>query len=492
MSKKVLIVGAGLGSLSTALRLNHQGYEVHIVEKNNQAGGRLNRIQQDGYTFDTGPSFFSMSYEFEELAKACEMELGFDYFPLDPLYSVHLKKHNKKFYMYKDIKKLAAQFVDIEPDFEEKMHRYLKECEQTFHDTVDVVIKRNFNSLGDYLLALMQVDLKHLPKLTRNFWQQVKRYFKSSEARELISLVAFFLGKTPFDTPAIYTLLSYTEFQHDGYHNVKGGMYQITEAFVKTLQKRGVQFHFNTEIVGVQAQGEELQAFIDQQANEWRADCFIANSDAAYFRNKVLKRKAFSDAKMRKKNWTMGYLTIYLGVNTKLNQLDHHNYFIGENYEDYSSKLLKRNISLEKPYYYVNVLSQSNDNCAPEGCESLFIVCPVPNLQYKIDWSDRDAIIDSIVEDLSEKIGADIRPHIQVKQAFTPQEWQDRFNLYQGSGLGLSHDILQIGHLRPKNFDEEFRNLFYVGASTVPGAGLPMAVISGKLAAERVTDYLPS
>ncbi len=145
--------------------------------------------------------------------------------------------------------------------------------------------------------------------------------------------------------------------------------------------------------------------------------------------------------------------------------------------------------TLEKPYYYVNVVSKHNPECAPEGCESLFFVCPVPNLLFKPDWRDRDAIVSSIISDFSQRIGKNIEPEIVSKTIYTPEDWESRFNLYKGSGLGLSHNMDQIGAFRPANFDEKYKNVFYVGASTLPGAGIPMAIISSKLAAERIVDF---
>lgn len=490
MSKTITIIGAGIGGLATALRLTKQGYKVHIIEKNHQAGGRLNQLKKDGFTFDTGPSFFSMSYEFIELAKASGIELPFEYVALDPLYTVNFSSDDKTYFLYKDIKKLAAQFEDVEPDFEKKMRKYLDKCSRLFHDTVDVVIKQNFGSLADYLLALVRVNPVHLPVLNRKFYQQVNRYFKSKEARSIISLVAFFLGRTPFDTPAVYTLLSYTEFMHDGYYNVKGGMYKIVEGFVKVLEERGVTFTYNTEIVDYVQQGNGIKAFVDQNNKQYESDLFVVNGDAAVFRGSILKREAFSLKKLDKKEWTMGYLTIYLGIKGKLPGVHHHNYYLGSNFNEYAHNIHNNPDSLQKPYYYVNVLSKHNNNCAPEGCESLFFVCPVPDLRYKPNWDDKDEIVTSIIEDFSKRIGKDIQPDILSKTVYTPLDWQQQFLLHRGSGLGLSHKLMQIGGFRPKNYDEQYNNLFYVGASTTPGAGIPMAVISSKLVVERIGEVV--
>ncbi len=489
MSKKVLVVGAGLGGLATALRLVKSGYSVELIEKNEQAGGRLNQIKKDGFTFDTGPSFFSMSYEFEEFAKDCGIELPFDYFELDPLYSVNFSDNPKTFHLYKDAQKLAEQFAEIEPDFLEKFEKYQNKAGALFHDTVDLVIKQNFNSLFHYIITLMRVNPVHLPVLFKSFYQHVKKYFSSREAVQIISLVAFFLGRTPFDTMAIYSLLSYTEFRHDGYYNVKGGMYKIVEGLVEELEKENVKIHYNTEIVDFEEKNGTLDVLIDQNGKKWQSDSYLINSDAAWFRGNVFKRKAFSEPKLDKMSWTMGYLTFYVGIKRKLPMVDHHNYYLGGNYEAYANNIMQNPDTLEKPYYYVNVLSKNNTDCAPDGCESLFFVCPVPNLYHKPDWSDKEEIVNSIISDFSERIGVNIANDIVTQTIYTPVEWRDRFNLHRGSGLGLSHNMNQIGHMRPRNYDEKYKNVFYVGASTAPGAGLPMAIISSKLAFERIHKH---
>jgi phytoene desaturase len=486
MTKTVLIVGAGLGGLSTALRLVKKGYKVEILEKNSKAGGRLNQLKKDGFTFDTGPSFFSMSYEFEEFARACNIHLPFKYYALDPLYTVNFNKSPVTYHLHKDLHKLAEQFKNTEPDFEIKMRKYLEKCKSIFYDTVDLVIKSNYDSMLQYLITLLRVNPVHIPVLFRSFWQQTTRHFSSEEARQIISLVAFFLGRTPFDTMGIYTLLSYTEFQHDGYHNVEGGMYKIVDGIVNELKKENVKLSYNTEIKDYIPENRQLKYLVDNENRKWNADIFVINADAAGFRGGIFRRPEFSEEKLDQMEWTTGYLTIYLGIKSKLPELQHHNYYLGNNYKEYSDAVYKNPEILEKPYYYVNVLSGSNPDCAPENSESLFFVCPVPDLRYKSSWENKDEITNNIIDDFSVRINKDIRPLIVSKTIYTPVDWQDQFNLHRGSGLGLSHKMSQIGVFRPKNYDEIFTNVFYVGASTIPGAGLPMAIISSKLAYDRI------
>ncbi|MDD4108626.1 MAG: phytoene desaturase family protein [Prolixibacteraceae bacterium] len=489
MNRSVLIVGSGLAGLTAALRLSRRGFNVELLEKNSMAGGRLNQLTTEGYIFDTGPSFFSMSYEFDEFINDAGIKMPFEFVELDPLYTVNFLSTEKTYTMYKDLARLAGEFKEVEPDMEDKIKRYLNAGKMLFDGTVDLVVRKNYNSLLHYFFTLMKAPPKLMPVLFRNFWQQVSKYFTSEEVRQILSLVAFFVGRTPFDTPAVYSLLSYTEFIHNGYFNVKGGMYKITEGLCNELQKQNIKIHYNTEVVDFEDSGNRLKSLADQNGKKWESDIFLINSDAAWFRGKIFKRPAFSAEKLNRLKWTMGTLTFYLGITEKIPEIQHHNYYLGSNFKEYANKIFTNPSSFEKPYYYVNVLSKSNPDCAPEGCESLFFVCPVPDLRFKPDWSDSDKIVDSIIKDFSERTGVNIQNKIAVKTVYTPVDWGEQYHLYKGSALGLAHDMNQIGGFRPKNYDEKFNNVFYAGASTVPGTGLPMAVISSKLAVERIEKY---
>jgi phytoene desaturase len=488
MSGHVLITGSGLGGLTAALRLARRGYTVELVEKHHQPGGRLNQIKKDGFTFDLGPTFFSMTYEFNEFVQDAQIEMPFSFRDLEILYAVHFRDTRKKFLIYKDMDKLAEQFRDVEPDFKVKMERFLLSAGKFFHEVEFRVLKRNYKNIWEYLLIMATVHPRHIPRLWNSVWDEMGKHFESREVKEIFSLVAFFLGATPFDTPAIYTILSYTELIHDGYHNVKGGMYRIVEGLVSELKKKNITIHHNTEIIDYSEQNGEITALIDQNGKHWKADIFLINSDAAWFRGKVFKRPQFRDEKLDKMQWTLAPFTIYLGLNRKLDNLPLHNYFLGNNFEEYSRNVFKNGISFEKPYYYVNVISRSDPESAPKGMESLFILCPVPDLRYKPDWMDKEEIALNIITDLSQRLEISIQDHIITQTILTPSDWSDKFNLYKGSGLGLGHKITQTGAFRPRNRDEKFSNVYYVGASTVPGTGLPMAVISSKLVVERIIE----
>jgi len=484
--KKVVIIGTGLGGLATGLRLASKGYRIEFVEKYHLPGGRLNIIEKDGFSFDMGPSFFSMSYEFTELFKYCGLENPLKLNELNPLYGVYFEGRPSPFLIYKDLVKLAAEFADVEPGLKEKTEKYLAAAGRLFHDTEDIVIKRNFESRLDYLFQLSKVPLKHGPKMFRSMWSELEKNFDSQEVRVIFSLVSFFLGSTPFQTPAVYSLLNYTELKHDGYWNVEGGMYKITEALVNLLKERGAVFHYNTEITKLETRGNKITSAKAADGRTFSGDHIVCNADAAAFRGKVLGRTKYNEEKLDKMEWTLAPFTIYLGIDRKLENLYHHNYFLGNNFKEYADVIFKTSVSPKKPYYYVNVRSRSNSNSAPEGCESLFILCPVPDLRFKPDWSDAEQLADTIISDMGQRIGVDLAKHMVTRTVLSPVEWQDKFGLYKGSGLGLAHGLNQIGGFRPANRDEEFNNLYYVGASTVPGTGLPIVVISSRLATERI------
>jgi phytoene desaturase len=488
MNKKAIVIGSGLGGLATALRLARRGYRVEVVEQYKQAGGRLNQLESKGFTFDMAPTFFSMSYVFEEFIKDAAIEMPFKFVELEPLYTVNFKGSNRKYIIYKNLDKLAEQFADIEPDFKNKMERFLGEAGKLFHDVNKQILNKNFMSLADFVVQMTKIDVRHTPKIVRTVWKELDRFFESYEVKVIFSLVAFFLGSTPFDTPAVYSILSYTEMKHDGYHNVEGGMYRIVEGLIREMEAAGVKIHYNTEIVTYESDGKRITAFTDTKGERWEADLFVVNADAASFRGQVMKRQKFSSRSLDNMQWTLAPFTMYLGVKGTIAGLDHHNYFLGSDYREYSSKIFKNKIKLDSPYYYVNANSRFNKSSAPEGCENLFILCPVPDLRYKPDWSDREWLADVIIDDISERTGFDVRSNLITKVILDPVDWQNMFALYRGSGLGLGHKITQVGAFRPSNRDEEFKNLFYVGASTVPGTGLPMVMISSRLTVERIEN----
>jgi len=487
--KKIVIIGSGLGGLSTALRLSKDSNNnITILEKYSTPGGRLNTLQKEGFKFDMGPSFMSMTYEFDNLFKDAGVSNPIEMTELDPIYQVYFENKKEPYKIFKDLARLEEEFKTVEPNLAEKLDRYLSRAGDFFHDTEQQVVQSNYKGMLDYFLKMSKVPLKHIPYLFRTMWQELDKTFSSEEIKIIFSLVAFFLGSTPFHTPSIYSLLSYTEMRHNGYWSVNGGMYNIVRSIVNILEERGVKFHFNTEIVGLGNNNGRLAEVVDQNGKRWNADIFVSNSDAASFRGKILGRKKFNTENLDKLHWTLAPFTMYLGVKGKIDGLIHHNYFLGSNFHDYADNIFTSSISPKKPYYYVNASSKSDINCSPENCENIFILCPVPDLRYKNNWEDKEELADNILDDFSSRVGYDVKSNLVTKTIKTPIDWEQSFNLYRGSGLGLAHDLNQVGAYRPKNKDEYFPNLYYVGASTTPGTGLPMVVISSKLVTERINN----
>lgn len=484
--KKALVIGAGLGGLTTALRLKSKGFDVEVVEKYHQAGGRLNQLKKDGFTFDLAPTSISMRSEFAEFADYCGFDLPFKLIELDELYSVNFSGSDRRYTIYKDLKKMAREFDGVEVDFETKMEKFLEGAARLFSDVEYRIIKKNHNTIFGYLRTLASVPIRHSPILLRTMWDELNRHFDSSEVKVIFSLAAFFLGVTPFDTPAISKILSYTELQHDGYFMVKGGMYNMVEGLLEEFNRQGIKIHYDTEIVNFVEKNDRISNFIDRAGNRWKADVYVVNADAAYFRGHILKRPEFNEEKLSKMYWTLAPFTMYLGVKGEIPILDYQSYFVGTDFKEYSSKIFKNEVSLDKPCYYVQASSLLCPESAPEGHESLTIVCPVPDLRYKSSWPDSDKLANTIIADLSERVDFDIAANLVSKTVINPIEWEKMFNLYKGSGFGLAQNLTQVGGFRPKNTDEEYDNLYYVGASTVPGAELPMVVIGSKLVTEQI------
>lgn len=487
--KEVAVIGAGIGGLTTAIRLASLGLKVSIFEKNDQAGGRLNIIEKDGFKFDTGPTFFSMSYVFEEFQRDCNVKLPFKYERLENLYLVDFSG-KEVFRISSDPEKLFHEFSKLEPNFMYSFRKYLDSCKKLFDVSFREIVMKNHDNLIDYVNSILKNPFDQIPKLFRSFYQELSIYFKSETVKNILSLVAFFLGNTPFNTSAVYNILSYVEFEYDGYHRVHGGMYEIVRALLKVIEKLKIKIIYGTEIVDAVIKDNKIEKMISRDGKEIKADIFVVNMDAALFRSRVLKRRKFSDDNLRKMKWTFAPLTIYLGVQGKIDYLDHHNYFVEKDYYGYASRIFRSSSIKSKPYYYVNLASKYDLSLAPEGCEAISIVCPMPDKRYKPSWEDSEEIVEQIIDDLSKRINFNIKDRIRVKIVYTPDDWESMFNLYMGSGLGLSHDLTQMGYFRPSNKDEHINNLFYVGASTVPGTGIPMCVISSKLVCERIKNVL--
>jgi phytoene desaturase len=483
--KKIIIIGGGLGGLSTALRLSGD-HKITIIEKDSKPGGRVNILEKDGFRFDLGPSFMSMSYELDELFRSSGVNNPVKLSELEPIYQVFFEGRKEPLKIYKDLALLQKEFEGIEDSIAKKAEGYINRAGEFFNDTMDKVVKKNFSSMADYLVTLSSIPKKHIPFLIRSIWTETGRHFSSYEARVIFSLVAFFLGATPFNTPAIYSLLNYTEMKMDGYWRVHGGMYTLVEEIVRILKQRNVEIITNTEIVSVESNNGRVNSVLDSRGRKWEADIFISNSDAAFFRGSVLGRSKYSEKKLNKMHWTLAPFTVYLGIKGEVKNLMLHNYFLGNDFREYSDGIFVKNETPLKPYYYVNVLSKEDKNSAPEGHENLFILCPVPDLRYKSDWKDKEKFADVLIKDLSEKTGFNIQENTVMREVLSPEDWGKRFNLYKGSGLGLAHDIMQVGGFRPKNKDEQFDNLYYVGASTTPGTGIPMVIISSRLVTERM------
>ena len=434
-----------------------------------------------------------MSYHFDEFVRDAGIEMPFRFVKIDPLYHVNFRGSDRRYIIYRDLDRLTEQFESTEPGFRDRMERFLASSGRLFYDIEKGVLSKNFRSLPDFIFQMTKLPVRHVPKVLRSVWGEMSRYFTSYEVRVIFSLVSFFLGATPFDTPAVYTLLSYTEMVHDGYHNVEGGMYRIVEGLVREAEKAGIRIHYNVNITGFESDGKRNRAFTDTTGKRWEADIFVVNADAAMFRGRVFRRPAFTDEKLDRMQWTLAPFTMYLGVKGRMENIHHHNYFLGDkDYKSYSNGIFRNRVSLEKPYYYVNANAIFNPQSAPEGCENLFILVPVPDLRFKPDWSDRERIADAVIRDLSVRTGHDVEANLMTRVVLDPVDWQNMFGLYRGSGLGLGHKMTQVGGFRPSNKDEIFSNVWYTGASTVPGTGLPMVIISSKLTVQRIDDEVDS
>jgi len=486
MKWKALVVGAGIGGLTAAMRLVKSGYEVEIVEKFHQAGGRVNLLQEDGFTFDSGATMMGMSYELKEFERDCQIQLPFKMVELNPLFDVIFEGSPKPYRISKNLTRLGKEFDDLEKNFPDKAKKFLHASGRLFHDSFPLLFKKNISNFFEHFISIAQLPYKHFPRFFRPYWQELGKYFQSDKVKQILSLPALFNGSTPFEISSFFSFLSYNQMKFDGNYSIEGGVYQLVQSLIDELVKNNVKIHYNTEIIDFVSENNKIKHLIDKNSRKWHADLFLINADACVFRNKVLKHPAYDATALDKMNWSMAPFSIYLGLSCKLPQLSQNTCVINPSFKEYAGKNLKHLLALDKPYYYVNIPSKANPHLAPLGCEAVMIQCLVPNLKYKKSWVDKKSVAENIIQDLSYKISLDLESFVLYEKIQTPEDWEQNFGLWRGSGFGPSLKLNQIGGFRTKNYDEKFQNLFYCGASTIPGNGIPMVIISSKLACERI------
>jgi phytoene desaturase len=477
-----------MGSLAAAIRLGAMGFDVEVFEKNDRLGGRMGRLEENGFTFDTGPSLLLMTDTYRELFNFAGRDLDayVRLIPLDGQYRVNFGDGDS-LTMRRTLPELIKELERIEPGVTPRFYRFLEDACRKYRLGRREFVERDFEGARDFF-GLRNLRLLLRTRALNNYYRSVSKFFRTEKLRQAFSLQTMYLGLSPFRAPAVYSLLPYAELAEDGLWFPEGGMYALIEAMERLATELGARFHLGSpveEVVvtkgrarGVRVDGDEIEA-----------DAVLVGADLPYAYRELLAGSADGDFKLRRREkleYTASAFMLYLGIDRRLKGMLHHNFYLSKHYRENFEAIFRDCRLPDDPSFYAVVPSRTEPGMAPAGMESLFVLVPVPHLGGKVDWErDGAAFKERVYELLRERCGVE-REQVVFEKERTPLDWRADYNLEEGAAFGIGHGILQVGYFRPPMVSKSVNKLYFVGASTRPGTGVPLVTIGARLVADRI------
>ncbi|MBN8580721.1 MAG: phytoene desaturase [Anaerolineae bacterium] len=488
MKPTALVIGAGIGGIATAARLAKNGYDVTILEKEATPGGRCNQIIRDGHRFDIGPTLFLMPEVWEETFASIgeKMSDHLDLRRIDPTYKVYFDD-GLRLELTSDIGKMQTQLEAVDKTAFTGFLGYIAEGSKHYKISLEKFVGRNFFNIFEYF------SLKNLPlifnlKALQKHYTNTSRFFKDERLKAAFTFQNMYLGLSPYDAPATYSLLQYTELA-EGVWYPMGGMYAGIQALTKVAEKLGVKFVFSSPVKKINVGKSKVESVIAADGKTYTADIFVGNADLPYIYKELLPDTKEAK-KLDEKLYTCSTIMFYWGVDKPYKQVAHHNVFLGGDYKASFDQIFEDHTLPEIPSFYVHAPARTDAAAAPEGQETLYVLVPVGHLSERSN-QDWDALVNraraTVFARLEKEMGiTDLKEHIKFEIVYQPKVWKERFNLEKGAAFGLSHNFWQVGYLRPHNRHAQYKNMYFTGASTHPGTGLPIVLLSARLTTERI------
>jgi len=487
VARKVIIIGAGIGGIASASLLAKAGFNVHVYEKDSMAGGRAGVLKKDGFTFDTGPSWYLMPDVFEHYfnlmgeSAAALMDLK----RLNPAYKVFFEKADP-ITISGSLKKDARTFEKIEAGAGAALSKYVAKSRVIYDLSIDHFLYTNFEKLTD----LTHRDiLKHLPELPglllRPIDSYVRSFVKNRQLTQVLEYPMVFLGTSPFSAPAMYSLMSALDFD-EGVYYPKGGMYQIIENMVSVAEKNGVTIHLDSPVSNIIVKDSQAVGIKLKGGDSIYADIVVSNADLHYTETQLLapQHQTFPESYWTSKESGPSALLLYLGVKGSVPEFEHHNLLFVDDWKKNFNAIYKTKTIPKKASIYVSKTSQT-DNVSPKGSETLFVLVPLPT-GLKLNTREANELADHYIAQIEAMTGVKLADRLTVKELFKPSDFEKKFNSWQSSMLGQSHLLRQSAFFRTPNKSKKVQDLYYVGGSTVPGIGLPMCLIGAELVYKRI------
>ncbi len=496
---KVLIIGAGLGGLALAARLAKQGYSVDVYEKNSRIGGRAAWKKKKGYTIDLGPTFLLMPGEFEELFTYCGEKFS-DHIqlePLDPLYRLHYAD-GTHLDMHSSLPSMRESFVAHDPLHGEEHFRsfldFLSHEGKKFPIVYERFIARPARSIASLLFSPDIIELFRLDGF-HSMWENAGAFFSEEKLRLAMSFQSMYIGESPHTAPGTYSIIPFVEFTQ-GVWYPRQGIRGLVEAIGELARKKGAKIHLRRPVKEIIIEGGNAIGLRLENGEEVRGDIIVSNLDLPGAYHGLIpesQRKKYTKKKLDSLKYGCSAFMIYLGVKKEYATLRHHNVFFSTDPRTNFKEIFSTRTVPGDPSIYVNVSTRTNPTLAPKGKHLLYVLVPVPYSAQrngeKVDWAMyKEEFVRKIVDTLASRGLTQLKENAEILEVFTPDDWESLAGMHQGSTFGLSPTFLQSSVFRPNQKSEEFDRLYFVGASTHPGSGMPLVLVSARTCEKRIED----
>ncbi len=486
MSKHAIVIGSGFAGLSAACCLAKEGLQVTVLEKNATPGGRARQLKEGGFTFDMGPSWYWMPEIFEEFFGLFGKKAS-DYYTLDrldPGYRIYFGGHDVVD-VPASLDELYALFERIEPGSSPKLKKFLADAEFKYVTGMREFVHKPALSPMEFMdLRILKAGLKM--QLLKSVSAEVRSLFRDSRLVRMLEFPVLFLGATPQNTPALYTMMNYADLVLGTWYP-RGGMHEVVKAMVSLAGELGVRFELNTEVDRLEVDGGRIKRVHAADGRVFTPDVVISGADYNHTEQNLLPApyRRYSESYWAKRTMAPSSLLFYVGLDKKLSGVVHHTLFFDRDFGQHAEEIYTTKSWPSAPLFYTSITSVSDPDVAPAGHENLVMLIPIAT-----DLEDtpeiRDRYFDEIIGRMELLTGQSIRPHVVYKRSYCIQDFKADYHSFGGNAYGLANTLMQTAFLKPKMKSAKVDNLYFAGQLTVPGPGVPPALISGQVAAREV------
>lgn len=485
----ISVIGSGFSGLAASALLSADGNHVTVFEKNAQIGGRARRLEQDGFLFDMGPSWYWMPDVYEKYFNLFGRTTSdfYELKKLDPGFKV-IFGQGVEMDIPANFDQLCSLFESIEKGSAEQLKKFLEQAEYKYKVGINDLVYQPGHSVKEFFSLSLMKDAMKL-QVFSSFSKHVRKFFRDPRLIAIMEFPVLFLGAMPKDTPALYSLMNYAGLKQGTFYPM-GGFGKVVDAFKKIADEAGVHFKTSENVESLEMNGSEVTHILSN-GHRTPTDAVIASADYHHVESKLIpeKYRTYNESYWNERVFAPSCLIFYLGINKKVGKLIHHNLFFDESLDDHAQEIYKTKKWPLKPLFYVCCPSKTDPTVAPEGSENLFLLMPIATgLQDTPEL--RESYYELMMNRIQKYTCENLRTNVVYKKSYCVSDFVNDYNAYKGNAYGLANTLFQTAIFKPKMKNKNIHNLFFAGQLTVPGPGVPPSIISGQVAAKQLMKKL--